>query len=410
MKKISLVTVCSLMFCINLFSQNQVDVSKIKFELSGFVRSDAFIDSRQTVSLRDNSVMVVPAAKLPDINAEDLNSAANLTMVGFQTRFGGKVTGVEAMGAKVTGYFEGEFFGMSDNDINGFRLRHSYVQFDWENTSVLFGQYWHPMFSTDIIPSFSFAAPFIPYSRNPQIKVTQRLNKNISMSLSALTERDFTSSGPDVSNSAVKSNTYLKNAIVPMLDLQVNAKYETFLVGANVDFKSLMPRLKAQDGTKTTERINSFAGTVFGKVNLAKDFAVKLQGVYGQNIANLTMGGGYAISGEDSTKFTNMNTATGWMELCYGSNVTYNLFLGYSKNLGTDDNTNGKYFGFLTNVNDVFRVAPNISFYFSKLKLTTELDYTDASYGNQDIKNKSELKDTYRVSNTRLSLSCTYSF
>ncbi|MDP4116840.1 MAG: hypothetical protein Q8903_11935 [Bacteroidota bacterium] len=410
MLKTILFFACSVLLCTNLHAQTSGDETKIKFELSGFVRADAFLDSRQTISLRDNAVMVVPAAKYSDKNFEDLNATPNLTMIGFNTRFAGKVTGVEAMDAKVTGYFEGEFFGMADTDINGFRLRHAYVKFDWKNTSILFGQYWHPMFCTDIIPSFSYAAPFIPYSRNPQIRITQNLNPNISMSLTAMTERDFTSSGPDAANNPVKSNTFLKNAVLPMMDLQVLCKYEGFLIGASADYKSLRPRLKAQDGTKTTEKINSFAGTIFGKINLAKDFVFKYQGVYGQNIGNLTMAGGYAISGIDSTKFTNTNTASGWAEFCYGSKVAYNLFLGYSKNLGSVDNTNGKYFGFLTNVNDIVRIAPNVSFYFSKVKITTELDYTSASYGNIETNNKSKIIDTYRVENYRLSLSCTYSF
>ena len=266
--------------------------SKIKFDLSGFVRTDAFIDSRQTTSLRDNAIMVVPAGKLPDIKAEDINSTANLTMFGLHTRLAGKVTGVEALDAKVTGYLEGEFFGMSDTDINGFRLRHAYVKFDWENTTILFGQYWHPMFSTDVIPSFSFAAPFIPYSRNPQIRITQNLNKNFSLSLTAMTERDFTSSGPDNLNNSVKSNTFLKNSALPMLDLQAQGKFSNFVVGASFDYKSLLPRLKAQDGTKASEKINSIAGTLFGKVTFTKDFQLKFQGVYGQNLANIYNAGG----------------------------------------------------------------------------------------------------------------------
>lgn len=410
MQRILCLFVCALSITVLNYSQSNLDENKIKFELSGFVRSDAFIDSRQTVSLRDNAILVVPAAKSFDKNYEDVNDATNLTMVGFHTRLGGKVTGIEALDAKVTGYFEGEFFGMSDTDINGFRLRHSYIKFDWKTTSIMFGQYWHPMFCLDVIPSFSFAAPFIPYSRNPQIKITQKLNNNLSLALTAMTERDFQSSGPDVLNNAVKSNTFLKNSFIPMLDLQFFAKYENLILGANADFKSFVPRLKAQDGTKTKERINSYAGTVYGKINLMKDFILKLQGVYGQNLANLTMGGGYAISGVDTCKFTNMSVATAWCELCYGSNVTYNLFVGYSKNLGTDENTTGKYFGFLTNVNEVFRIAPNVSFNFSKLKITTEFDYTSAIYGNNNIKDKSKIIDTYRVENTRFSLSCTYPF
>ena len=178
-------TVCKTLFLVTIiafmqFAQTtQTNDTKVKFELSGFVRADAFVDSRQTISLRDNAIIIAPTAKIPDIHSEDINDAANLTMVGFHTRLGGKVTGFSVLGAKATGYFEGEFFGMSDNDINGFRLRHSFIKLDWENTSILFGQYWHPMACADIFPSFSFGAPFMPYSRNPQFRITQKDRKSV---------------------------------------------------------------------------------------------------------------------------------------------------------------------------------------------------------------------------------------
>lgn len=397
-----------LLMSTQVFSQT-TEEPKIKLEVGGFVRTDALFDSRQTISLRDNAIMLAPAPENMDKNSQDINAAPNLTMFSLHTRLSGKATGVEAMGAKVTGYLEGEFFGLSDNDINGFRLRHGFVRFDWENTSILFGQFWHPMFSTDVVPSFSFAAPFIPYSRNPQLRITQKLN-NYSLSFTALTQRDFTSTGPDERNNPVKSNAFLKNSYLPMLDLQLQAKFDNLLLGAGGDFKSLVPRLKAQDGTKTDERINSYAFTLYGKVTPVKDLTLKFQGVYGQNLSDITIAGGYAISAEDSTKFTNLNTMTAWSELSYGSNVTYNLFIGYSKNLGSDKNTSGKYFGFMNNMDNLIRIAPNVSFIFSKMKITTELDYSNAVYGDIIKDKKSDIGNKYNVYNLRISLSCTYSF
>jgi hypothetical protein len=397
-----------LVMSVQVFSQS-AEEQKVKFELGGFVRTDALFDSRQTISLRDNAIMIAPAPESMDKYSQDINAAPNLTMFALHTRLSGKATGIEALGAKVTGYLEGEFFGLSDNDINGFRLRHSFVRFDWENTSILFGQFWHPMFSTDVIPSFSFAAPFIPYSRNPQLRVTQKLN-NYSLSFTALTQRDFTSSGPDEKNNSFKSNTFLKNSYLPMLDLQLQAKYDNLFLGAGADYKSLVPRLRAQDGTKTDERINSYAFTVYGKVTPVRDVTLKFQGVYGQNLSDITIAGGYAISAVDSTKFTNLNTLTAWSELSYGSNVTYNLFIGYSKNLGSDKNTNGKYFGFLNNMDNLIRIAPNVSFIFSKMKITTELDYSKAVYGDILKDKKSDIGNRYNVDNYRFCLSCTYMF
>ena len=97
-------------------------------------------------------------------------------MLSVQTRLVGKITGPDAFGAKTSGYIEAEFFGTSDADVNGFRLRHAYVKLNWTTTELLIGQFWHPMFITESFPevvSFNTGAPFQPFNRSPQIRVTQ---------------------------------------------------------------------------------------------------------------------------------------------------------------------------------------------------------------------------------------------
>ena len=72
-------------------------------------------------------------------------------------------------------FIEGEFFGTSDADVSGFRVRHAFLKLDWQSSSLLIGQFWHPMFVVEMFPgvvSFNTGAPFQPFARNPQIRFT----------------------------------------------------------------------------------------------------------------------------------------------------------------------------------------------------------------------------------------------
>jgi hypothetical protein len=166
---------------------------------SGFVKTDLLYDSRQTVNIREGHFLLFPKSALPDKEGRDLNAASSFNMLSIQTRLLGKLTGPDAFGAKTSGLIETEFFGTSDGDINGFRLRHAYVKLNWATTEVLVGQFWHPMFVTESFPetvSFNTGAPFQPFNRSPQVRLTQTLG-GWSLVATALAQRDFPSNGPD---------------------------------------------------------------------------------------------------------------------------------------------------------------------------------------------------------------------
>ena len=157
-----------LFFCINIFGQND-EKNYFGISFGGFVKTDLIFDSRQTVSVREGHFLLYPQPESMDLAGDDLNSVSNLNMLSIQTRLSGNITAPDAFGAKISGKIEGAFFGHSNGDINGFRLRHAFVKLDWENTSLLSGQYWHPMFVTEVFPgvvSFNTGVPFQPFSRN----------------------------------------------------------------------------------------------------------------------------------------------------------------------------------------------------------------------------------------------------
>jgi hypothetical protein len=156
--------------------QTQKPSSSFGISFSGYVKTDIFYDSRQTVDIREGHFLLYPKGPLDDLDGRDINRRAGLNILSIQTRLAGKITGPDALGAKTSAYVEGEFFGVSDADTNGFRLRHAYLKLNWTSSALLIGQYWHPMFIVEDYPdvvSFNTGAPFQPFNRSPQIRYTR---------------------------------------------------------------------------------------------------------------------------------------------------------------------------------------------------------------------------------------------
>jgi hypothetical protein len=405
----------SLLFVLNPLVQAQQEKSDFGISLSGFVKTDISFDSRQTVSLREGHFLLYPANESFDKNNADINKKANFNILSIQTRLTGKITGPDAFGAKTSGIIEGEFFGTSDGDINGFRLRHAYTKLDWENTSVLVGQTWHPMFVTEVFPgvvSFNTGAPFQPFTRNPQIRVTQSFG-GLKVIAVVAAQRDFQSYGPDANDKLVQSSSYLRNSVIPNLHLQLQYKTGENILGAGADYKKLIPRLATNKNIKTDESINSFSAIGYMKLNLSP-FTLKVEGVYGDNLADMLMLGGYAVKSLDTLTgyetYTNLGCYSIWGELIYGRELEFAVFAGYSKNLGAKNNIENKYYSRINNIDNLFRISPRIQWNSGKTRISTELEYTAAAYGVPNDNNKGLVEQTNLISNLRLLLAIYYFF
>ena len=386
----------------------KIQAQDVNVKFSGFVKTDIMFDTRQVVSAREGQFLLYPAAQNIDAANKDINQDPNLNILSIQTRLTSKITGPDAFGAKTSGMVEGAFFGQTDGNINGFRLRHAFLKLDWECTSVLIGQYWHPMFVPEVFPgviSFNTGVPFQPFSRNPQVRITQSIN-NFVISLSALEQRDFTSMGP---NGACSE--YLRYSSIPMLDMQIMFKTNNFVLGFGADYKSLKPRLASDKNFKNENRINSLAVLGYTKIQHEK-YSVKLEGTYGSNLTDLLMLGGYAVSSKDSItgieSYTNVKTLSLWSDLSYGKELSFGLFTGFTKNLGADDPINGAYYSRGNNIEKVFRIAPRVQVDSGITRFAAELEYTSAYYGTPD--NKDKVMNSYSVSNTRFLIAAYYFF
>jgi hypothetical protein len=332
-------------------------------------------------------------------------------MLSIQSRLRGEISGPDAFGARISGVLEAEFFGTSETDLNGFRLRHAFVKMDWEKTVLLIGQYWHPLFIAESFPgtvSFNTGAPFTPFSRNPQVRITRKFG-NISATATAYSQRDFVSSGPDGS-----SNKYMRNSGMPGFSAQLRGQYgEIFTGWIGIDYKNLRPELRTSVNAGTNARIGSI--TAFANMKLkTKPVTISLMGVWGQNTSDLVMIGGYAVSEITDTdnqikKYTNINTANVWADITTnGKRVTAGLFTGFSKNLGAGDEIKGSVYGRGNNIDHLFRISPRITVTEGRLTFAAEIENTSAAYGTMQTSGK--VTNTKSVNNTRILLATIFKF
>lgn len=409
----------------NVFAQ-QPDVQKVEekeekkevqkekmfgIKFSGFVKNDFIYDTRQVVSARDLHFLLYPKNVKLDPDGEDINAKADFNYLAIQSRLTGKITGPDAFGAKTSGVIEGAFFGRLETDINSFRLRHAYLKLNWKTTELLAGQYWHMMFVTGCFPgtiSFNTGVPIQFFSRNPQIRLTQKLGK-ISLSGAAATQLDFASPG------GAKT---LQNALLPDLTGQFSYTTDQLLIGATVGYKQLMPRIETDNGYKTDHMVKGFTTQAFFKY-IFKPLTFKIQTTYAQNGFDGLQIGGYAVRSitdvdRDYRNYTTINTIGVWNDMhTNGKKIQVGLFSGYIKNLGSIDEieeidiltryTRGSDIAYM------YRVSPRFILNSGKMRFAAEFEHTCSAYGDS-VNNKAVPQNEKLVRNNRVLVALYYFF
>jgi len=384
---------------------------------SGYVKTDVFFDTRQTVGLRDGHFLLFPEGPKIDADGKDINAKASYNFLSIQTRFAGSIWGPDALGAKTSGYFEAEFFGNINPNINSFRLRHAWVKLNWKTTELMVGQWWHPMFVPECSPatvSFNTGAPFVVFSRNPQVKLTQKFG-NFSLALTMLSQVDFMSDGPEGLNTK-----YIRNSVLPESNIQLqyivtNYKKDiTFICGAGVNFQMLTPRLSStvilsaaydtvingkvyhQDAVTATYKASSVKSTsmaynAYAKLKLKKQ-TFKIGGEYGGNNNSYTMLGGYVVKSvtdpmRNLVDYANVRSFAAWAEW-HTNNLRLQpgLFVAYGKNLGVGEVVKGPYYARGNNIDYAYRISPRLVFNSNNFRLAGEIEYTVAAYGTTNEK------------------------
>jgi len=394
--------------------------NKLKIKLGGFISSETCFDTRQTVSSRDGSVFLYPKAKELDNNGKDINGNSALSFSAIFSRLNVKLTGFQALGAQGSAFVEGDFAGTSTERSGLLRLRHAYIKLDWEKDQLLMGKYWHPMFVTSCFPRvlhWGAALPFGVLSRVPQVRYTRKFNKGYVL-LTASSELDFKSTGPDGS-----SSKYMQNAAIPEFNTQVKYNLGNAVsIGATAGMKFLKPRLVNSLGNVSDKIHSSFHTNLWLKVKSDK-FVWNVQSIYGENMTNFVMLGGYAVKNIDKNgdyEYTNIKTGSLWSEIYTTTgDIRYGLFAAYTENLGANDDLfkvtnnegnleNAGLYSRGSNIAYAYQVGPRVTYHQGKLMFGAQVLLTGVAYG--ETQKDAKVKNTDTVIGNKILLICKYSF
>ncbi|WP_372932676.1 hypothetical protein [Mariniphaga sediminis] len=405
-----------LFFCIPfaVYPQGVTTSKNIKIDFTGFVRNDFIVDSRKNVCACDHLLEFYPYRPVYDDNGEDIYARANAHFLNTFSRFGTRFSGLEIGNAKISAYLEFDFTGFSST--NGVRLRHAYTSIAWPKTTLLFGRAWHPSFIEKVYPSVlneNTGLPFQVFNRSPQLRLTHHLSDNLDFIAGAVYQYNYVNDGPDG-----KTYRYQREAVVPNLHAQLQFYNKNWVVGAAIDWKSILPRTSTIgiNGTfKTDEKLNTWAALAYLKYS--KDmFELKAKTMWGQNVSESLLPGGYAVASRDeetgAETYTPLNHIYNWINFTYGKKWKVGLYAGYMKNLGTKDAPyyEGVFYGMATDIDRIYKVSPQLIYFFKNFMVGWEMSWTSAAYGDIDTGDYGKVKNTETVTNFRNLVSVAYNF
>jgi hypothetical protein len=240
--------------------------------------------------------------------------------------------------------------------------------------------------------SLEVGAPFGPFSRTPLVQMDANLGKNWVVSAAALWQMQYNSQGP-VGASAI----YMKYGMTPELYAAVAYKNNGFLLRAGADLLSIKPRVLGKNAEsktiKVADRKTSLLFYAYSQYSKGK-FGIKAKTTFGESGEHMNLMSGYAKVNElaDGTwEYASLRNSTSMVSMSYGKTWQGVLFLGYVKNLGLADQVKTEtikasdvYFcsnGF-SNLNQLFRINPQIIYNIGKMNIGFEYQLTSAQYGD----------------------------
>lgn len=388
----------------------------------GYVKLDAFYDSRQNVTGREGHFNLWPKDISLDKDGVDKNAAPSFNMLAVQTMLGVKVNGPEILNAKTFAAVEGDFFGQKNDNVNLIRLRHAYFKMTWKTTDLLIGQYWNPVFNLGAFPttvSFNTGTPILPFSRNPQIRVTQHFGEFAIIGI-VQGQRDYSTYGPDPSNPAksISSSEFLKNSKLPEFHLKLTLDHKhgdcNLKAGIGAGYKRIVPRLITETGYATNQSVPGISSTAYVNYRYKK-FNIKFGGTYGSNATDVMSIGGFGVSAildveRNIYEYTPLASGSLWGDISQGFGAFHvGVFGGYVKHLGADKNLVGPTWGLANNIAYLVRISPRVWYQKKAFRVALELERTVAGYGNPDSVSGIPT-DVHEVANNRLLLGVYYFF
>ncbi|MBR2895627.1 MAG: hypothetical protein IKC03_08235 [Oscillospiraceae bacterium] len=407
------------------------------FKFYGFIRNYFTYDSRENVSGTGDLFNYIPRDQKLNADGEDLNAQSSFRFLALTSRVGVDVSGYYIgnvhLGAKVEADFYSGLSKASNNvglpsatSVTGtaaLRLRQAYATITWNDlpmsgdskasVGLKIGQAWHPM-GADHPQVFSLevAAPFAPFSRTPLVQMDANLGSNWVITGAALWQQQYTSNGPSGSVA-----DYMKYSGIPEFYAGVTYKNGGFLGRVGVDVLSIKPRVQGQNAAGVTVKVSDRITTAspFMYLQYTKNlFTLKAKTIYATAGEHIGIMSGYAKVGENedgSWNYAPLRNSSSWLCMSYGKKWQGVLLLGYAKNFGLADGASDHpvtagniYFsknGF-ANLNQIYRINPEVVYNFGKLTVGLEYQYTAVQYGETFNNKGLATENLHWVANNRV--------
>ncbi|MDD4589245.1 MAG: hypothetical protein PHG06_02280 [Parabacteroides sp.] len=390
----------------------QAQKKDFSYSFYGFIRNDMFYNSRANNAAVEGTFYLYPMDKKLDSNGEDLNAQSNTGFYSFTTRLGINIKGPMIGSAQTSGKIETDFGGFSSS-CTLLRIRQAYFKLDWQNSSLTIGQTWHPL-AGSVTPSLlciSQGAPFQPFNREPQFRYQYNL-KGIELTAAALWQLQYISNGPNG-----KSLDYMKNNCLPEFYVGADIlSIKDWRLGAGVHTISLKPRLASEWEGKTykvNEHIRAFSYEAHLKYS-HKDFTFAAKSLLASCLDYTSMLSGYGISSinkqNGKQKYVPFRHSTSWIDLTYGSKWKSGLFLGFTKNLGTNHSlASSTTYGNSLNIDKLCMCVFSFSYNLPHWSTGIEFTPTKVWYGENNLEN-GKVINTHAVTNQRIALTALYIF
>lgn len=403
MKKYLLFSICFL-----IVSSNFAQKKNFIYKFYGQIRTDLYYNSRANEETVDGLFYMYPKDKEFDADGKDLNATANGSFYTLYSRIGVDLTGPKLGKAKTLAKIEVDFRGSGTN-YSTIRMRHAYFNLEWDKSELLLGQAWHPLFG-DVSPqvlNLSTGAPYQPFSRAPQIRYRYKSGALLIIG-AAVWQSQYLSVGP-----MGKSSSYIKNSYIPEFYAGIDYKTKNWIVGGGIELLSLKPRTSSTVNDKITnsentykvdERITSLSYEIHMKY-INEDWFVGAKSLLGSNLTQTSMIGGFGPKKIDERtgeqEYTSMRNSSSWINVVYGKKWKPGIFIGYAKNLGTNEALLEKPYGTGIDLDQLLTAGAELTYNIPHWKFGVEYTLNSAWYGNLNMSD-GRVNNTHIVSNNRI--------
>jgi hypothetical protein len=343
-------------------AQTKVESSQhFPIRITGMALFNAFTNS--SANGGPGEPVVVP------VQGDALSGGASLR----QTVLGLDFRGPEIFdGGTIHGFINMDFFGASGDPYGGsFRIRTAGIEFNWANTTIMFGQD-KPLIAPREPNSLAqvWVAPLTGAGNlwvwQPQARVEQRFHFNERTTIRA--QAGVFETREAYSSSAPPPYAYSLQMARPAAQGRVSVAY------------SLDDRRRIEIGTGFDASNTNVAGTtvptrVFALDWLAQPWRkLEFSGAFfnGENVANLGgIGNGFTIM--DAEYVVPVHADGGWQQISFLATprLTFNLFGGEQQNRGSDVAWGQLAKNQAYGANLMYRIAPNVILSFESEQLRT---------------------------------------